>query len=156
MKKRILKGGVSPNVATILLLAMVILIALIIFLWLRGLTQEAVTKFDKNAEIVCNEVQFQASYSNNVLQISNAGNVPIYDMKVKLSEGGIYKTENLRDITDDWPQFGLVQGKAFTSSINTNDANKIWVTPVLLGSIESGGERTYECSEAKYGYEISI
>jgi len=40
------KKGVSPVIATVLLIAMVVVIALIIFLWFRGLTKEAITKFD--------------------------------------------------------------------------------------------------------------
>ena len=48
--------GLSPTMATVLLIGLVILIALIVFLWLRGLSQEAVIKFDKNAELVCDEV----------------------------------------------------------------------------------------------------
>lgn len=149
------KSGVSPMVATILLIAMVIIIALIVFLWFRGLTQEAVTKFDKNAELVCGEVFFQASYENGVLGISNTGNVPIYDMKIKMSTQGSYETQTMSEISTAWPQFGLGQGKAFAETLSTS-ADKIVVTPVLLGNIESGGERTYDCSEAKYGYEISL
>ena len=150
------KRGVSPMVATILLVAMVFVIALIVFLWFRGLTQEAVTKFDKNAEIVCNEVAFQASYSNGVLGISNSGNVPIYDLKVKLSQASSSQTLNLRDMVSSWPQFGLVQGGAFSSNINTQGATQITVIPVLLGSVKSGQEKTYICNEAKYGYSVSV
>ena len=48
MKKR----GVSPVIATILLIGIVIVIALIVFLWLRGMQQEAITKFEgMNVEI---------------------------------------------------------------------------------------------------------
>ncbi|MBI2044393.1 hypothetical protein HYT24_03450 [Candidatus Pacearchaeota archaeon] len=148
------KSGVSPMVATILLIAMMIIIILILFLWFRGLTQEAVTKFDKNAELVCGEVFFQASYENGMLGISNTGNVPIYDIKVKTATGGSYETQSMSEISTTWPQFGLAQGKAFSSQLSTS-AEKIVVTPVLLGNIESGGERTYDCNEAKYGYEIS-
>ncbi len=155
MKKRASKGGVSPMVATVLLIAMVVVIALIVFLWFRGLTQEAVTKFDKNAELVCGEVYFQASYKNGVLGISNTGNVPIYDMKVKMANDGNSQTQTMSGLSTSWPQFGLAQGKAFSETLSTI-ATKLTVTPVLLGNLESGGERTYDCNEGKYGYEISV
>ena len=54
------KKGVSPVIATILLIGIVIVIGLIIFLWLRSLTQEAVTKFDKNVELFCEDFNFDA------------------------------------------------------------------------------------------------
>src|SRR3989344_4073857 len=74
------KRSVSPVIATILLIALVIIIALIVFQWMKGFTKEAITKFDgTNIELVCNDVQFEASYSNGNLVISNIGNVPIYD-----------------------------------------------------------------------------
>ena len=66
------KKGVSPIIATILLIALTIIIALIVFQWMKGFTKEAITKFDgTNIELVCNDVQFEASYSNGNLVISN-------------------------------------------------------------------------------------
>jgi flagellin-like protein len=75
------KRGVSPVIATVLLIGIVIVIGLIIFLWLRGLTQEAVFKFDQNIELTCNDVKFSSSYSSGTLTISNTGNVAIYDIE---------------------------------------------------------------------------
>jgi len=40
------KKGLSPVIATMLLIAIVVVIGLIIFLWFRGMTEEAITKFD--------------------------------------------------------------------------------------------------------------
>ncbi|MAG78897.1 hypothetical protein CMI40_00795, partial [Candidatus Pacearchaeota archaeon] len=45
---RINKKGVSPVIATVLLVAIVVIIGLIIFQWFRGMTQESIIKFDKN------------------------------------------------------------------------------------------------------------
>ena len=150
------KKGVSPIVATVLLVGMVILIALIVFIWLRGLTQEAVVKFDKNAELVCGDVRFEASYSDGKLGISNTGNVPIYNLKVKMSEGGIFKTSDLKQISSNWPQFGLTQGSTFSEEIETGNSNKISLVPILLGNSKNGNEKTFNCDEVKYGYEILL
>ena len=58
------KMGLSPVVATVLLIAMVIIIGIIIFLWFRGFTHESITKFGvRNVELVCGDVNFQATYS---------------------------------------------------------------------------------------------
>ena len=148
--------GVGPVIATVLLVGMVIVIGLIIFLWLRGFTQEAIVKFDKNIELVCDEVQFEASYTGGFISISNIGNIPIYEMKAKLSEGGNYETKGLKEIST-WPVKGLNQGKTFSGDVGSEvgNAESITLTPVLVGSSESG-ERTFTCSEARYGYKINL
>ncbi len=80
MKKR----GISPVIATVLLIAMVVVIGLIVFLWFRGMIEEEGTKFGKNVKLVCDDVNFEASYSGGVLSILNIGNTPIYKMKIKI------------------------------------------------------------------------
>jgi flagellin-like protein len=42
------KMGVSPVIATVLLVAMTVVIALIVFLWFRQIGKEVVTKFGEN------------------------------------------------------------------------------------------------------------
>src|SRR3989344_782855 len=72
------KKGVSPVIATVLLITMVIIIGLIIFLWIKGLVIEGCEKFDKACELNCEDVMFDADYSNGILAVSNTGNVPIF------------------------------------------------------------------------------
>ena len=150
------KKGVSPVIATVLLIGLVMVIALILFLWFKGLTQEAIIKFDKNVELVCDEVQFEAGYSNGILSVSNIGNVPVYGIKLKISKGKNYETKDLKDVTS-WPTSGLNQGKTFSGDISadTGSAQSVTLTPVLVGSSESG-ERIYTCNEARYGYVINL
>src|SRR3989344_838916 len=91
------KEGVSPVIATVLLVTMVVVIALIIFLWFRGINKEAITKFDgTNVEIICSDVRFDASYSSGVLYVINNGNVPMYSMKMKISDAGSFSTTDLQ------------------------------------------------------------
>ena len=61
------KRGVSPVIATVLLISMVVIIGIIIFLWFRGMVGETVTKFGKNIELACEDVVFDASYSTSTL-----------------------------------------------------------------------------------------
>jgi flagellin-like protein len=147
------KRGLSPVIATVLLLAMVVVIGLIVFLWFRGMTQETVTKFGgQNIEMICDQVEFDASYSNGALYLSNIGNVPIFDIKMKVFKEGSYETQELTDFD------GLNQGASFVSgdvSSEIGSASKIILTPVLIGNSEKG-ERTYKCSEQRYGQEIII
>ncbi len=149
------KKGISPTVATILLVALVITIGLIIFAWFKSTAREAVTKFgDKNIELVCDDVEFDASYSNRVLYVSNLGNVPIYSLNLKEYQQDGYVTEDIRDISESWPAAGLSQGGTFSEKIDFSRATRVILIPILAGNSESG-QKTVPCEE-KDGIEIAI
>lgn len=155
------KKGLSPVIATVLLVTLVIGIATIVFLWVRGMTEEAVTKFgDKNIQLVCGEVSFEASYDYGTLYITNPGNVPIFGMNVKVVEEGGHETLNLRENTNwNWPSTGLNQGGAFSGDISGevgSNADEMVLIPVLIGNSKSGTKKTYVCDENQYGYVIPI
>ena len=157
MKKRKEVKGLSPVIATVLLIVIVIAIALIVFLWIRGMIGTSVTKFNgRNIELVCEEVSFQASYSEGILYISNPGNVPIFGMSIRVIGDGTHITQDIRTIDgSNWPEAGLNQGGTFSSSINF-DGNEIILFPVLIGESDQG-RKTYVCDKTdEYGYTILI
>ncbi len=152
------KKGVSPIIATILLIALVILIGMIVFLWFRSLTQEAVIKFDKNVKLVCEDVRFDASYSDieGILYISNLGNVPIYNFDAKIESRGGHETQSMESLSGQWSAEGLSQGSIFSGNINIPvDTNKIILIPVLRGVNKDGVEKTQSCDE-RHGEEIQL
>ena len=147
------KRGLSPIIATMLLIAIIIVIGLIIFLWMRGINEEAITKFEgTNIKLVCEEVTFEASYSEGFIYILNLGNVPIYKIKVKMQGEGNYATQT---IEQDWPYLGLNQGGVYSGALNDSvGAIKLIVIPVLAGESDSG-DSSYTCEE-RHGYEIVL
>lgn len=151
------KRGLSPVIATVLLIGIVVVTALIIFMWFRGLTQEAITKFDQNIQLVCDDVKFQAGFSGaNTLSISNSGNVPIYRMRVKdVSGDGNFETNDIIDVetSPNWPETGLAQGQVFSSPVEIS-GESIVLIPILRGNSQRGGEASFVCDE-QYGQEIS-
>lgn len=149
------KRGVSPTIATILLIALVIVAGLIVFAWFKSMSKEAVTKFgDKNIELVCKDVEFDASYDGGVLYLSNIGSVPIYSIDLKQYQPGGYKTDNIGDFVSSWPGAGLAQGGTFSENMDFTSSTKIIVIPVLAGNSESG-QRVVSCEESE-GFEILI
>jgi|TARA_B100000315_G_C14353168_1_gene484927 flagellin-like protein len=157
MKRKLGDKGVSPVIATVLLVGIVVVIGLIIFTWMRGITEESVTKFDKNAELVCDDIMFEASYSANTLLISNIGNVPIYQMKVKISKEKSFETKDLGELSTEWSEFGVNQGEGFSDSITTpfENAESITLTPVILGNSDKGN-KAFTCDEKRFGHLISL
>jgi len=153
MKKR----GISPVIATVLLIAMVVVVALIIFIWFRGMVGESATKFGKNIELNCEDVEFDASFSSSTdtLSIVNRGNVPIFRVRIKIFEKGSHTTKEL-DSDDGWVDTGLGQGGTFSGSLDLAglNPNKITVFPVLIGEGKDG-RKTYIC-EGQYGEDIIL
>lgn len=150
------KKGISPIIATILLIVLVVIIGAIVFIWFRSMTQEAITKFDgKNIDLVCEDVHFDADYSGTTLTISNTGNVPIYSMNVKLEGSGSYETNEIT-IYIDWPENGLNQGAIISEEfILPSKSEKITLIPILLGLDKDSNEKTQSCEE-RHGKEIYL
>ena len=152
------KGGLSPVIATVLLVGLVVVSGLIIFVWFRGLTQEAVTKFDRNIQLVCKDVKFDASYDGTDLDLVNRASTPIYGFNVKkiFADGG-YETIDIRE-EDDWPDNGLLGSGAITLGIDLGSVTDVDVTltPVLAGTTQNGEQTSFACDENLYGQPVSI
>lgn len=148
------KRGLSPVIATVLLVGLVVVSGLIIFTWFRGLTQEAVTKFDQNIQLVCNDVSFDARYSNGKLAVSNVGNVPIFGFSVKISDAAGFETKDISEYAS-WPEGGLNQGGAAEVDIGAVSGD-ITLIPVLVGTSQKGAQASFKCDERLYGQQIAV
>ena len=153
--------GVSPVIATVLLIGIVIALGVVVFLWFRGFTQEAVTKFNgENIQLVCSNVQFEASYSSDgSLSVSNTGNVPIYNMNVQIdNKDGTYTTQQINNLMNNWPNSGINQGGSFSgnaANVISSSTSDLVLIPILRGTTSSGQQQSYTCG-SQYGYKISV
>jgi flagellin-like protein len=153
--------GVSPVIATVLLIGIVIALGVIVFVWFSSFTQEAITKFNgENVQVVCNDVKFDASYaSDGTLALSNNGNVPIFDFNVQFnSAGGSFTTQDIKNLIN-WPNIGLRQGGVFSgnilSEVQQQSANQIILIPILRGTVSNGDQKSFTCP-SQYGEKVSI
>lgn len=130
------KRGVSPVIATVLLISIVIILAVIVFLWAyKGVIPETILKQGKNIELVCNDVNLEVSYSGNSVEITNSGDVPIYKLKIQKTKSGN---------TDSQEEKGLDIGESSNYTIGEN--YEVEVFPVLLGE-SSDTKKTYICKK---------
>jgi flagellin-like protein len=149
------KEGVSPVIATVLLIGIVVVLGLIVFLWFRGFISEVCEKNEVNIELACDDVDFEASYIGNELSISNY-NIPIYDMSIKQLKSGGHETQDLSELSDEWPKTtGLKQGQVFSGTIEFDSSvTEIVLIPTIIGR-GSSALCTHTCDE-QYGYNILI
>lgn len=141
-KRGVNKKGLSPVIATVLLIALVIIIALIIFLWARRFVGEACQKQGEAGENACSKIVLDARYSATDVYLTNNGNLPISGVKVKiLSEGSEYSE------TLDEAILGAGQSGNFPVS-GLDISEEVKIVPVILGET-SVGECEYVCEDNK-------
>ncbi|MEK6848742.1 MAG: archaellin/type IV pilin N-terminal domain-containing protein [Nanoarchaeota archaeon] len=130
------KRGVSPVIATVLLILIVLISALIVFMWARGFVAEAISKNQKPAEQACSELSFEAQkISGNTIQVSNKGNIPIYRFEIKGTSTGKVEVEQTQQTLDIGGAIEITLSKTY---------EKIEVVPVILGKA-GNVKKAYTC-----------
>ncbi len=146
------KKGLSPVIASVLLIMLVLVLAMIIFLWARGFISEQIEKFGQPVEQQCEYVDFDVdilgSSGSYTLDAVNHGNVPIGYLDIKKVRGGASEIKSFKFL-----QLGVEQplqgvkleiGKMSEGSL----PEKIIVYPVLLGNVKGkDASKPFTCLE---------
>ena len=139
------KKGLSPVIASVLLVALVLVLATIIYLWARTMIPETAEKFGMPIEDSCPNVNFVASLSisKDSIIIQNNGNVPIQGISYAIEGAGALEYEELMH---DVPVVG--GGTASFSPLVSTPTGNVRVTPILLGTKTGTSQSTaFVCDE---------
>ncbi|MBC8495901.1 type IV pilin [archaeon] len=134
------KKGVSPVVATVLLVALMLILAAIIFAWARGFVKEAVEKNGESAEYICDQLKFDANFAakgfvekkmTGTIQVVNRGTIPIYGFDIKQVDGGVVKRTPF--------VFKVAAGETIPAKniVLEGDAEKLEIFPIILGMVKN-------------------
>ncbi len=136
------KRGISPIIATVLLITIAIALFLLIFLWIRSFQAERISKFNSPIENACPNVELQFSIlTGDKLQVENVGNVPVYKIDIFNVNGG----SSTRLIT---APINLLAGKTSSDTITLNSCDdSLKIIPILLGTTSSGAQKEYTCKD---------
>lgn len=151
MKRGFGKRGLSPIVATSILIVIVIILAIIILLWARGFIDEAVIKeiagSEKRAEDFCREVKMRAIINDDdSFGFENSGSVPIFAYKVQTEKDGnadVVRIDNNQGGSVN-PGFSVIVDYSSVEPYSFYESVKI--IPILLGKTE-GSTQEFECPE---------
>ncbi|MEK6894385.1 MAG: archaellin/type IV pilin N-terminal domain-containing protein [Nanoarchaeota archaeon] len=152
------KKGVSPVVATVLLIVIVIVLATIIFIWAKGFLSESATKGDRVVESSCEDVNFKVQIASSASQcssgsgwaidINNIGNVPIYGIKVLKYDDSTGSIDDLALADETFVGGTVTVGRSsyvcMTGTLNGGD--KFRIIPKLLAEKDSR-KIAYTCPE---------
>lgn len=132
------KRSVSPVIATVLLIAIVIVSALLIFLWVKGFVKEAGQKMGKGAHQACDEVNLDASIDGTSLIVINNGNIPVQSITVEKTKAGSVESSKFEKI--------LKQGSSEIYEIGT--AEKIEMMPAIMVEVDNA-KKEYLCKDKR-------
>jgi hypothetical protein len=143
------KIGLSPVIATVLLISITIVLASVIFFQMRSFLGDQMRESDVILAQACKGVAFDLDYKivgNEVdLRVANRGNVPISDLNVKLVRGGESNLQNFSGF------FAADVGMASSNrSVSIVGVNQIVVYPIVqLDVSKKGVLKNISCADGK-------
>jgi FlaG/FlaF family flagellin (archaellin) len=141
------KKGLSPAIATVLLISLALILATLIFIWASSLIKEKNQKFGEPIENACDDIVFIAEAYGGKLHVANKGKVPIQGFEIKKkTEGSI---ENLGTIEETKT---LGEGESYEYSLGDMliniDTTELIVTPIIYG-LQKGQRTAHVCDSSE-------
>ena len=155
------KKGVSPIIATVLLIAIVFVLGAIVFVWAKGFLSESAVKGDRVVENSCEEVDFEIqlvgsasecpdAYGSfySAIDINNIGNIPIYGIKVLKYDDSAGSIDSLALLDQSFSGGTVRIGGSSYASLETlfEGGDKFRIIPKLLAEKDSR-KIVYTCPE---------
>jgi flagellin-like protein len=138
------KKGLSPVIATTLLVSITLVLAVIIFFWARSFVGETIEKNDRAIEQSCELVDFFVEARDERLFVTNIGSVPIYAIEMRIKGVG-----EVKEIGQTGTTIGPGQSGDFPLPEEAESGNTIIAVPILLG--ETSEEWVSHICDADYG-----
>jgi len=147
--KAFTKRGLSPVIATTLLVAISLVLAMIIFLWAKGVVGEAIEKDGVAIEIKCEDIVFTADITEDpsnpsgfgLISIQNDGNIPLYGVDVKKVGAGTIGSKSIFEHT-------IPNGDSIVDieleDIEVISGDEFTVIPIIVGTSDAGNKQ-YPC-----------
>ena len=145
MKRGVDKHGLSPVIASMLMILLVLVLASIIFLWSRGFIKEQIEKFGSPIENACEKVNFEVYRDGSKVEIINRGNVDIRHLDIKMFKDGDSKI-NKFDLAID---AGESVENHMTLTINGETPDRIIAYPALIGNVKgTTSNNVFTCTDS--------
>ncbi|MBS3099459.1 type IV pilin N-terminal domain-containing protein [Candidatus Pacearchaeota archaeon] len=147
------KRGLSPVIASVLLVGITIILAAIVFFYSRQFIGEVIEKDDRNIELLCEDVSFISESYGGKIYIENKGSVPLYGIEVR--KKGVFDIVTAAQEFED-PSVGPGETADIDLPVEIETNQEIIIVPMLLGEVKGRGTKlAYACDE-DYGQEILV
>ncbi len=150
MKRIEQKRAVSPVIASVFLIILVMVLATIVFMWAKEFFKEDIAKFDQPIENSCEKVNLKAKIIEGNLYVQNNGQVPVYKIKLKKESSGNIDLIEYPEGDLDKNLLEIGEAEIFDDA-DLTDVNSI--IAILRGKIKSGKIKEYICADTEFYIE---
>ncbi len=144
------KRGLSPVIATVLLVLIVVILGSVIYLWARSFVTEKVEKFGEPIENSCTDISFKAEIYEGKIHIANEGSIPLFGVEVK--KKGIGSSSALGSF-EKTIKAGQSEAILIPNSVKLNVGDTAVITPVIVGESDKM-KKTYPCSAKEISVKV--
>ncbi|MCK5321545.1 hypothetical protein KAJ38_03120 [Candidatus Pacearchaeota archaeon] len=146
MKKR----GLSPVIASIFMILLVVVLAALIFLWARGFISEQIEKFGQPIDNLCKRVDFevqrvQGEVSEDALEVVNRGDIDIFHLDITMYRDGNSEISRFKFKIDAGQS---IKKDVYLKMEDGSIPDKIEIRPALLGSVKGKhSNKVFTCKD---------
>ena len=149
------KRGVSPVIATVLLIGLAAVLALVIFLWAKSTLAEQYLKFNEPVERSCESVNYEAEFTNGNFSVINRGNIPIYGFKVySKTQSELRELKELKCLSSENVPITISTGESCTQAIDGDISGTVILVPQILA--ERGNQEVPYTCDKSFGEEFNV
>jgi len=149
------KKGVSPVIATVLLISMALILVAIIFIWAKSWIGEKIQKDlgqgPEAVESFCGDISFvpevEEGFGGIKVSVNNIGNIPLYGINVRKQTGG-----SVIDVGEGVFNGGLPKGAGKSVDVSSGGedlsaGDEVIIVPIILGETNAY-KKPYTCDDS--------
>ena len=146
------KRGISPIIATVLLISIALALAAVVFIWAKAFFVEKITKDGTDITMSCDEIRFSASITPTTLSVENQGNIALYGVQVDAVSGG-----SITEFQTIKPKIvSAGQSVDITLSSGLSSGQSVLIVPIILGQNSKGEKTEYTCDSGATGLQLTV
>jgi flagellin-like protein len=152
------KKGLSPVIASVLMILLVIILASMIFLWARGFVGEQIEKFGQPIENLCESVDFVAQVVSGTstkyaLEIVNRGDIDIFHLDIKMFLGGNSEIGKFNFNVD--AHGAPIKGDIDLKMDSGEEPGEIEIYPALIGTVKGKhSNKVFTCNDVSQTIQL--
>ena len=141
------KRGISPVVATVLLITISIILIAIIFIWAKGTVTDVQVKFGEDINNVCNDISLDISVVGTTIDVvNNGGRVSVWGVALRTLDGDLEECIFNEVLTPG--KAVSVNALTCTPDGDADDTNIEAIIPIL----ETDETEYYNCEKNEINY----
>lgn len=147
------KRGLSPVIATTLLISIAVILAIIIFIWARSFVSEQVEKLGEPVERACENIIFEVEVDTDNAYVVNKGNVPIYGISILKKK--ISGTKEIGEAVGGDANVNSGETIEIPLDEQVDSGDSLIIVPIVLGETNNY-KKQYKCKAEDYGLEVEV